>query len=94
LRLYCELAKGNVAVIEEICSPDFVFRSPNFPGWPRGLEGARALATLGRNIFSDARTKIDDVFAGEDKVVVRLSGSGTYVGERSQDSRNPAIVFP
>jgi len=47
LRLFSELRKGNTSALDEVCSPDFAFHSPNFPNWPRGLEGARAIATLG-----------------------------------------------
>jgi len=35
LKLIKELEKGNVAIIDEVCSPAFHFQLPNFPGWPR-----------------------------------------------------------
>jgi len=41
LRFLKELDKGNVAIVGEVCSPNFHFQSPDFPGWPRGLQGAR-----------------------------------------------------
>jgi hypothetical protein len=37
--------------IDEVCSANFAFHSPNFPNWPRGLEGAQAIATLGVKSF-------------------------------------------
>ena len=37
IRFVKELGKQNLAIIDEVCSPDFAFHSPNFPGWPRGL---------------------------------------------------------
>jgi predicted ester cyclase len=93
LRFIAELGKGNLDVVDEVCSPDFAFHSPNFPGWPRGLEGARTLITAGRTMFSDARTKIDDVFAADDKVVLRMSIHGTYVGEPKHGFPNPGERF-
>jgi hypothetical protein len=32
LRFIDELRKGNLAIIDEMCSPDFVFHSPNAGG--------------------------------------------------------------
>lgn len=93
LRLFSELRKGNTSAIDEVCSPDFAFHSPNFPNWPGGLEGARAIATLGPSIFSDSQSTIDDVFAAEDKVVVRWSIRGKYIGEPKTGFPNPDERF-
>jgi len=41
LQLFSELKEGKTSSIDEVCSPDFAFHSPNFPNWPRGLKGAR-----------------------------------------------------
>lgn len=81
IRFMKELGKENLAIIDEVCSPNFAFRSPNFPGWPRGLEGARTLSVAGRSMFSDAQTKLDDIFAADNKVVIRMTIRGTYIGE-------------
>ena len=89
LKFIDELARGNLAVIDEVCSPNFAFHSPNWPGWPRGLEGARALATLGRKLFADVQGSIEDIFAEGDKVAVRWASSGTYIGEAKPGSPNP-----
>jgi predicted ester cyclase len=89
-----ELSKGNNAIVDEICAPDFAFHSPNFPGWPRGLEGARQLAVSGRSLFSpDAQTTIDDVFAADDKVVLRMTLRGTYIGEPKHAFPQPGERF-
>jgi ketosteroid isomerase-like protein len=93
LRLFSELRKGNTSAVDEVCSPDFVFHSPNFPNWPRGLAGARAIATLGPSLFSDTESTIDDVFAAEDKVVVRWSIRGKYIGEPKPGFPNPDERF-
>jgi ketosteroid isomerase-like protein len=93
LRLFSELRKGNTSALDEVCSPDFAFHSPNFPNWPRGLQGARAIATLGPSIFADSQSTIDDVFASEDKVVVRRSIRGKYIGEPKPGFPNPGESF-
>ena len=93
LRFIEELGKGNLGVVDEVCSTDFAFHSPNFPGWPRGLEGARTLVTAGRSMFSDAKTGIDDIFAADDKVVLRMSIHGIYIGEPKHGFPTPGERF-
>jgi predicted ester cyclase len=86
LRFVDELRKGNLAIIDEVCSPDFVFHSPNWPNWPRGIEGARKLATYGSRLYRDARATIDDIIAENDRVAVRWTITGTWVGEQRPGS--------
>ena len=93
LRLFSELRKGNTSALDEVCSPDFAFHSPNFPNLPRGLEGARAIATLEKRLFADSQSTIDDVFAAEDRVVVRWSIRGKYIGEPKPGFPNPGERF-
>jgi hypothetical protein len=94
LRLVDELKKGNYDVVKEICSPDFAFYTPNFPGWPRGLDGARRLAKDGEHDYSpDTQLRIDDIFAADDKVVMRYSIYGTYLGEPKNGSPKTGEKF-
>jgi len=81
LRFVKELGKGNLDIVDEVCSPDFAFHSPNYPDWPRGLEGARKLAALVLAQSSDVKTKVEDIFAAGDKLVLRVTYRGTYTGE-------------
>lgn len=83
LRFIEELRKGNLAVIDEVCSPDFAFHSPNWPNWPRGIEGARKLATYASQLYRDAHATIDDIVAENDIVAVRWTFTGTWVGPQS-----------
>jgi predicted ester cyclase len=82
LRFIRELQKGNLDIIDEVCSPDFAFHSPNWPGWPRRLEGARKLATHARTLFRDAQGTLDDIIAEGDKIAVRWTFTGTWIGEQ------------
>jgi hypothetical protein len=93
LRFIKELAKGNLAIVDEVCAPNFAFHSPNFPGWPRGLEGARELAAAGPSMFSDSQTTIDDIFAADDRVVLRMTIRGTYIGEAKPAFPKPGERF-
>lgn len=93
VRFVGELSKGNLAIIDEVCTPNFAFHSPNWPDWPRGIEAARTLASLGRTLFSDAETTMEDIFAEGDKVVVRWATNGTYIGEAKPGSPNPGDRF-
>ena len=81
IRFMKELDKGNLDIVDEVCSSDFAFHSPNFPDWPGGLEGARRLAELVVAQSSDVKTKLEDIFAVDDKLVLRMTYRGTYRGE-------------
>jgi SnoaL-like polyketide cyclase len=79
LRFVDEIKKGNLGVIDEVCSASFTYYSPSDPDWPRGLEGARKL--VARVTSGDLLSTIEDIFAGDDKVAVRWTFRGTYSGE-------------
>jgi hypothetical protein len=51
LQLFSELKEGNTSSIDEVCSPDFAFHSPNFPNWPRGLKGGASASHSGAKSF-------------------------------------------
>jgi predicted ester cyclase len=86
LRFIDELRRGNLAIIDEVCSPDFVFHSPNWPDWPRGIEGARKLATYGSQLYRDVHTTIDDIIAENDRVAIRWTITGTWIGPQRPGS--------
>jgi len=86
LRFVDELRKGNLSIIDEVCSPDFAFHSPNWPKWQRGIEGARKLATFGSQLYRDARATIDDIIAENDKLAIRWTITGTWIGEQRRGS--------
>jgi predicted ester cyclase len=76
LRLYEEVwNKGNFSLIPELVSPDFS------TGVYKGHEGYRRLVNSYREPMPDLRIKIDEIVGDGDKVVYRLSGTGTYTGK-------------
>ena len=79
IRFIEELGRGNLAIVDEVCSPNFRFYSPNSPNFPGGLEGARLLVSRGAS--SNAVGKIEDIIAEGDKIAVRWTFSGIYRGE-------------
>jgi hypothetical protein len=87
LRFIEELGRGNLGIIDEVCSSNFRFYSPNSPNFPKGLEGARMLVGRGRN--SSVQTRIEDIVAEGDKVAVRWTYTGIYNGERRSGYPEP-----
>ena len=88
-----ELRKGNIGIIDEVCSPNFAFYSPTHSGWPRGLAGARQLITIANSVASDRQIVIEDIFAEADKVAVRWTIRGTYNGEPRPGYPKPGEQF-
>ena len=58
-----------------------------------GLEGARQLAKAGPSIFSDAQTRLDDIFAADDEVVIRMTIRGTYIGKAKHGFPKPWVAL-
>jgi steroid delta-isomerase-like uncharacterized protein len=73
--------KGNMGIVSEIFAPDFIEREQLPPGIPNGREGVKVLTTMLRSAFPDFNATIDDILAEGDKVVIRMTWSGTQKGE-------------
>ncbi len=79
-RLYEEvLNKGNLGVIDELCSADVVDHSAP-PGIPSGIEGVKQMMAMYRAVFPDMHVTIEDLIAEGDKVVSRYTLRGTQKG--------------
>ena len=72
--------RGNVAVIDELSSPNFVDHSAP-PGVPAGNEGFKVFITVFRTAFPDLAYTIDDEIAEGDRVVERVTARGTMKGD-------------
>ncbi|MCZ4316192.1 ester cyclase [Comamonadaceae bacterium G21597-S1] len=66
-------------VLRELVHPDYVYRSPEQE--LRGPDALEALFTAYRRGLPDLHVAIDDVFASGDKVVARITLTGTHAGE-------------
>ena len=79
-RLYDEVFnKKNRAAIDEFISPNQVDHAAP-PGLPGGIEGAKQTITMYWTAFPDLHFTVEDLIAEGDKVVARLTASGTQQG--------------
>ncbi len=72
--------QGNLAIVGEIVAPGFIEREQLPPGLPEGREGVKVLTGMLRNAFPDFKATIEDILAEGDKVVIRMTWSGTHTG--------------
>jgi len=71
--------QGDVSVIDEITVPNYVLHEGS-----EDIEGSEALkqyVTVYRTSIPDINFTIDEIFAENDKVVIRFTASGTQQGE-------------
>jgi len=79
-RLWEEVNKGNVSVLDELCAADFVWHAPG--GLERhDLQIAKKVITRFFTTFPDFHVTIEDLIAKGDKVVTRSTRTGTHQGE-------------
>ena len=73
--------KGNFDKVDEYLAPNFVEHEELPPGIPRGREGLKVLTAMMRSAFPDFKATIHDIITEGDKVVIRMTWSGTQKGE-------------
>jgi steroid delta-isomerase-like uncharacterized protein len=73
-RLFDAWNGADLAIVDEVVAPDAV---PAHEGTSRGRESWKEAITTYRSSFPDIRYEIDDLIAGEDKVTVRWTATGT-----------------
>ncbi len=73
--------RGNIGIVGEISAPDFIDHEQLPPGIPNDREGIKMLTIMLRSAFPDFKATIDDILAEGDKVVIRMTWSGTQKGE-------------
>lgn len=76
------LQQGNLAITEQIMATDYLSHDPGptGSGWPRGLEGAKAIAATYHEAFPDLHFTLEDQIVEGDKVVTRWTAHGTNTG--------------
>jgi len=80
-RYYNEIMnQGNLAVIDELMSPDFLFTIPTHPEPYQGPEGFKNLVTMLRGAFPDVHLSVEHLIAEGDTVVGHWTGRGTHTG--------------
>jgi len=73
--------KGNVNMLDRYLADNFVEHEALPPGIPEGREGVKQLTTMLHQGFPDFKATINDLIAEGDKVVCRMTWSGTHQGE-------------
>jgi predicted ester cyclase len=71
---------GNIDLIDEICSPQFVNHSAP-PGIPADCDGIKMVTAMFRRAFPDSYFTVEDMMAEGDKVATRKTFHGTHEGE-------------
>ncbi len=72
---------GNLEVIDELVSEDFVDHEA-FPGMPTtGPESPKATFAMFFAAFPDLQMTVDEMIGEENKIVARVTMSGTHKGE-------------
>jgi predicted ester cyclase len=75
-RLYDEVwNKGNLSLIPELVSPDFVH------GNSKGHQGYKEMVIMMRNAFPDYHSTIEDMVGEGDNLVYRFTATGTFNGK-------------
>lgn len=72
--------QGDVAAIDDYYAAGYIEHDLLPPSIPPGREGMRQLMAVFRAAFPDLHYAVDDVVADGDKVVLRVTGSGTMHG--------------
>ena len=82
IQLYEEVFnKGDLDLADKLVAPNAVNHDPAAPpNIPSGALGVKAVVTMLRSAFPDDHHTIEDLVAEGDKVVVRLTHSGTHQG--------------
>lgn len=73
--------QGNAGGGDEFLSPDFIENEELPPGVPAGREGVKLLTGMLHAAFPDFEATIEDLIAEDDRVVLRMTWTGTHEGE-------------
>ena len=75
------IGKRNLAVIDEMMTPDYIEHDELPPGMPTGTEGLKQMMGMMFSAFPDLQSTTEDVIAEGDKVVGRHTSTGTHSGD-------------
>ena len=78
---FSALGRSDVDGVVKLMPPDFLINIAGMPYQKRGTDAWRKHAEILFAAFPDIQVRIEDMFAGEDKVAVRVRFTGTHAGE-------------
>ena len=73
--------KGNLNTLNELFDSNLKLIDPAAPNFKGGLNEFKERESMYRKAFPDKNIKIDDIFASNDRVVVRWTCTATHRGE-------------
>jgi predicted ester cyclase len=78
-RLFAEVDRGNLDVVDACYAPDYVDHTPSpVRALATGREGVRQAFRLFHEAFPDTRHTIEELVAAGDRVAARISARGTH----------------
>ncbi len=81
-RFYEEIfGQGNLDLVDELATDDFVDHEEGPPGTPPGKEGTKAFVSMFRDAFPDIKAEVGEMLEDGDLVAARVTFSGTHDGE-------------
>jgi steroid delta-isomerase-like uncharacterized protein len=72
-------SEGRLELLDELCADGFVSHDPI--AGDQDIEAVKQTFSGYREAFPDLTFTIDDIFAADDKVVMRWTGAGTFQNE-------------
>jgi len=75
-------SEGKLEVADQVFDPSYQSHDAGAPpgGWPRGPQGAKAVASTYRAGFPDLKYTVEDQVIQGDKIVTRWTARGTNTG--------------
>lgn len=73
--------KNNTNTMDELTSSSLTIHDPALHNQKEGLRGYKELENQFKRAFPDKRTKIEDIFSSDDKVLVRWSTQAKHKGD-------------
>lgn len=81
-RLFDEVyTKGSLNLLDELMANNVRLHDPARPDHREGLTSLKEVESIYKKAFPSKKLKIDDIFAVDDRVVVRWTCTGTHRGE-------------
>jgi predicted ester cyclase len=70
---------GNLDILDEVCSPNYIFHGPSYLNWDQ--DAIKKALGMMHAAFPDWMITFDDIFSTSDKAAFRISIQGTHKGE-------------
>lgn len=72
---------GQLDVLDEIMSPDYINNNPGMPNPVPGPAGLKPIVAAIRNAFPDLKYVIENMVVSDDQVAVQTTLHGTHTGD-------------